>query len=765
MSKKEEICSVEARDLRACREGLDKFAIIARTDLRGKITFVNDLFCKISGYKREELIGKDHRIINSGHHPKEFFKEMWDTLLAGDIWRGEVCNKAKDGTLYWVNTTALSLKNDKGEIEEFIAYRYLINEQKEYEKKLERAQSLAKIGSWDFNLESGKISWSKEMFNIFPENIEDGEPSYEKHRSTIHPEDVANWESVVNQCLIDAKSYKMVFRTYRKGNPDEVVYVEARGQGNIVDGKVASLSGTCQDISEAVLREKELSVILESNHFGIWKFNPVTQDLHWDQSMYELFGVNPSNFSGAYDAWQKTLHPDYLERAVKDFEDALSGNGNFDSSFKVVTEDGVEKYIGARAIIDRDSKGNPIFVTGVNWDTTREHEAMEQMRKAEKAKAEFLANMSHEIRTPMNGIIGMLELLNDTELSPSQKDMLDTVLSSSETLLTILSDILDISKIEAGKLVLSKNNFNLDKLIKGVSDLMASKASSNGSTLRYFVPEDSPKFFLGDDTRIRQIITNFVSNAVKFTKEGNVELGYEILSQSEAEAKLRIYVKDDGIGISKEDQENLFQAFVQADSSITRKFGGTGLGLAICSKLASLMGGQISLESDIGKGSKFCLELSLPLGESFLKREEKQKLHQDFSKDYPHQILLVEDNKINQKVAKMTLKKLGYDCDIANDGQEAVDLIIQKSPDYYTLVLMDMQMPVLDGISATKKLVELFKEKTPTIVALTANAFEKDRQECFEAGMKGYLSKPLKKNDLMEVLSQYSQKEGLKKSS
>ncbi|MCR9204514.1 MAG: PAS domain-containing protein, partial [Halobacteriovoraceae bacterium] len=624
--KKIEIDSKELHDLEAYRKGLDNFAIIARTDTQGKITYVNDLFCSVSGYAREELIGKDHRIINSGKHPKSFFKELWDTVLSGEIWRGEVCNKAKDNSLYWVNTTVLPLKSKAGEIEEFIAFRYLINEQKSHEERLkgslrflegiqnnashaivssdkkgiitsfnkkaeemlgykadeligketpaiwhdleevimrskqfskelgrniepgfgtfvchtdlgkknefewtyvrkdgtkfpvfisitaiknevgeligylglandisdkrelekevhkknqmlESAQSLAKIGSWNFDLTTGKISWSKEMYNIFPENVEDGEPEFEKHRSSIHPEDVKHWESIVNKCVADGEPYKMIFRTYKKEDPSEFVYVEARGQGFLENGKVRWISGTCQDITESVIRERELSLILESNKIGIWKFNPIINDLHWDQSMYELFGVKQSDFSGAYDAWLKTLHEDSFEIAQKEFQEALAGDGHFDTNFKIKTPDGKVLYIGGRAIIDRDQNGRAVFVTGVNWDRTKEHEAMDKMKKAEKAKSEFLANMSHEIRTPMNGIIGMLDLLKDTSLSDSQRNMLDTVLSSSETLLTILSDILDISKIEAGKLTFEKVDFDLDKAIKGISDLLASKAT------------------------------------------------------------------------------------------------------------------------------------------------------------------------------------------------------------------------------------------------------------------------------------------------
>ena len=775
---------VKLIELETYKKGLDEHAIIARTDLNGKIIYVNKKFCEISGYRVDELIGSDHRLINSGTHPKEFFEQMWERIKFGDSWRGEICNKAKDGSIYWVDTTILPLKDSQNEIIEFMAFRYDITEKKISEleqKKLEkellakneelrRAQSISKMGSWSFCLDTGRISWTREMFNIFPEHFSDGEPDFERHKSTIHPEDVELWQKKVERCVADGKPYSMRFRTHKKDDENEIVWVEARGEGNLENDRVISISGTCQDITEAVFKDKELTLILESNQVGVWKFNPISNELSWDKGMYELFEVDEQTSTGAFDTWQKTLHEDCLERATKDFFDALSGDGNFESSFVIRTKSGI-KYIGARAIIERDKNGNAIFVMGLNWDRSREQRIQDELERAEQiaksaehAKTEFLANMSHEIRTPMNGIVGMTDLLGETSLSLEQMEMLNIIKASSGTLLSLVNDILDLSKIEAKKLEIEKVGFDLNCCLEEVCGLLEFKAREKGIKFIKEFTSENQRWVLGDTTRLKQIIMNFLANAIKFTSEGAITIGYHhIIIKDEHASFFKLYVQDTGIGIAKEDQAKLFEAFVQADTSITRRFGGSGLGLTICSQLAKLMQGKVYLESEKGKGSTFYLEIPLEevTQENFevkdmnpLKGEES-----DFGTFYPHKILLAEDNKVNQKVVCMTLEKLGYSCDIVNDGVEVLEIMSKKVEGYYSLILMDMQMPNLDGISTTEKIIDLYRDKAPKVVALTANAFSADKLRCLEVGMVGYLSKPLDRKELKVILKNFSLKQ------
>ncbi|MCP4914185.1 MAG: PAS domain-containing protein [Oligoflexia bacterium] len=761
-------------------------AIISTTK-KGIITSFNKQAEKMLGYKADELINKSspaifHDLDEVVARTEKFNEKLGLKMEPGFKTFVCHCDKGlknefewiyvhKDGTKFPVLLSITQIIDEAGVVTGYLGIARDISEkiklQEEVVRKndqLEQAQSLSKVGSWSFDVLSGEISWSNEMYNIFPERIEDGEPAFEKHRSTIHPEDVEYWEGVVGQCIADGKEYKMTFRTHRLGDEHSTVWVEARGRGTVVDGKVVKLSGTCQDITEAVIKEKELSVILENNSIGTWRFNPITSELFWDQGMYDLFGIKKGDGIEVYETWLNTLHPDWLEKAQKDFEDALKSDGNFESSFKIITKDGEVKDIGARAIIDRDKDRNPVYVTGVNWDRTKEQTVLDELKKAERIKSEFLANMSHEIRTPMNGIIGVLELLNETDLSEKQKEMLDIVLGSSQTLLTILSDILDISKIEAGKLNIENNDFDVVHLLKSVTKLMESKAAENKTslTLKKGCQERESFWVKGDEMRIRQILTNFISNAVKFTKNGEIEVGCELLEEEGEKKTLLFSVKDNGIGIDQKDQEKLFEAFVQADSSITRKFGGTGLGLTISSYLAKIMGGKVFFQSKKNVGSTFFFKVEL-VASSQTQEEVNSREIEDIDIS-SFKILLVEDNKVNQKVAKMMLKKLGYECDAIDDGSKALSQIKEKGVDYYSLILMDMQMPVMDGLTATKELIKEWGEEAPPIIALTANAFDTDKEECFKAGMVDYLSKPIKKDILKETLLRFVQLE-LKKSS
>jgi signal transduction histidine kinase/CheY-like chemotaxis protein len=366
----------------------------------------------------------------------------------------------------------------------------------------------------------------------------------------------------------------------------------------------------------------------------------------------------------------------------------------------------------------------------------------------------FLANMSHEIRTPMNGLLGMVSLLSDTKLSSEQSNMLETITSCGKGLLHVLNDILDYSKFESGNLELERLDFELIKCIDEIIYLSSFEASNKNINIVFEIDQITPKYLTGDIIRIKQILMNFMSNAVKFTHDGDIKI---LISSEKVDAinyKVNFAIKDTGIGISEENQKKLFQAFIQADSSITRKFGGTGLGLAITAKLANAMDGKVSVESKEGVGSTFSLFLPLEQAQSGLNLATNQH-ESKASKKLPetamtHQILVVEDNPINQIVAEKMLKKLGFSCDIAVNGLEALTAVANKK---YSLIFMDMQMPVMDGLSATKKIVEKYGNKRPTIVAMTANVFQEDRDRCINAGMNDFIAKPIDEAELLRVLS------------
>lgn len=354
----------------------------------------------------------------------------------------------------------------------------------------------------------------------------------------------------------------------------------------------------------------------------------------------------------------------------------------------------------------------------------------------------------------MNGILGTLQLLQDTKMDGVQSDYVKIAYSSAESLLSILNDILDFSKIAARKMVLEDIPFSLQALVQDLVTLFTSQAQAKNVALVAEIDPRVPEMLLGDPTRMRQVLINFMTNGIKFTEQGEVRVVVQCLSAFASRVMLRIEVRDTGIGISEKKQHDLFQSFTQADGSTTRKYGGTGLGLAIVRQLVLLMGGKIGVESVPGQGSVFWCELDFPVAAMGAQDEEKKAQAAPAEGVLQGHVLLVEDNKVNQLVAGKMLAGMGLTVDLAENGEKALAALAENR---YDLVLMDCQMPVLDGYEATKafRSREIQGEKRLPIIAMTANAMEGDRRKCLEAGMDDYLAKPVKKELLRKLLGQW----------
>ncbi|WP_020591422.1 hybrid sensor histidine kinase/response regulator [Kiloniella laminariae] len=635
-------------------------------------------------------------------------------------------------------------------------------------RQMREAEILGKVGYWAFDVSSSLLEWSDGVFAVHDRDLAKGMPRLEQAMAYYHPDDHDEVAGLFTRAQQTGAAFEFQKRIVSDKGEEKTVFVrgevKAGKTGQVIFGVLIDVTDQMTIKGQYAAVKQRFDLARQSTEIGVWEYDIVTQKLTWDDGMFTLYGITEQDFQGVYADWADRLHPDDLEQASSDITRAVETNEPFYSRFRVVQPDGTTRWINGRAKVFADSQGRGSRMIGVNFDITETVEseakiktALDQAEQANAAKSDFLAVMSHEIRTPLNAIMGMLELLDNSKLTSLDLQLVKTARSSSEQLLTVLSDILDMSRIEAGKLEIEARPFNVLSTLQQIMSLHNSIAQEKGLTIRYSLPEDSPPVLSGDDNRIRQIIGNFLSNAIKFTPKGTISVDATVIptSPEETDAVFTIKVTDQGIGIPKEKVTALFQPFEQIDGGRTRKYGGTGLGLSICKRLAEAMGGTVGCDSEEGKGSSFWLRLELPIS-----HEAKQSPKRDLKDVVLPQlkILAAEDARPNQfLLINMLQKKLGMDLHVVGNGALAVEAVQE---DDYDVILMDVQMPVMDGVTATKAIRALDAPcATIPIIGLTANALSEQRDEYLGAGMTYCLTKPIDWRELIVTLASIKEPE------
>lgn len=541
-------------------------------------------------------------------------------------------------------------------------------------------------------------------------------------------------------------------------------------------GEITHIVGSARNISERKKLEeekKELSrrykLATSAAEIGVWKLDLDTNEIIWDEYMFKIYETEEDK-SYSYEDWTEHIYYKDKEKTTRTFRETIKNNEIFSHEFRIKTDTGKVKYIKAfgKPILEKDQ---PVEVIGVNYDITEKEKALKKLedyskelklknielkqasykaREASRAKSEFLSTMSHEIRTPMNSIIGMAELLQDTNLNEQQKKYVNIFQNAGESLLTLINDILDLSKIEAGKVELEKKEFNLVRTVENIAEMISVRAYEKGLEMPLRISSKIPECVIGDSDRFRQVLINLLGNAVKFTESGQVFLDLRIDPDfSEAnKTKVIFAVKDTGIGIAEEKQETIFNSFTQADASSTRKYGGTGLGLTISKQLVELMGGEIWLKSSPGLGSTFYFSLPFEvLNEEIEYLEIKSQQFNDL------RILTVDDNSTNNFILQEIMAEKGAEVDTASSGEEALEVLAEsiEADNPYQIILMDNFMPKKSGLEIAAEIKKKFKIDNLQIIILSSD-FENKYLETYKAFIDDYMMKPIRKKELFSLL-------------
>jgi PAS domain S-box-containing protein len=745
----------------------DNINAVIIADAQGCIEWINKSFSRMTGFTLDEVIGKKPgQVLQGRDTDPETVAYLSRQVKAGEPFNCEILNYSKTGEKYWLRVIGQAIRNTNGELTGFFALEEDITHEKIAKDKLQESEK--RLSTLVNNLHTALllvdenekvIHVNKRLVDMF-KIVGDAK----KLRGTTS-------ENLANQIKNILKDPVGFMQLHRRSIEKKVMFMDIEielSDGQFfafnfipifVDKEYKGYILNFTDITARKHYEKTLEIqeakyrnIIANMNLGLMEVDRNDNIEYANQSFCEISGFTEEDLIGkkASDIFllknSKNLIRDknqQREKGISDFYELQVKRGDGELRWWLIS--GAPNY---------DDQGEIIGSIGIHLDITQqkklEHQLEAARNKAEEAsqaKESFLANMSHEIRTPLNAIVGMVRELSKGQLTQKQNSYLHNAETASQHLLSIINNILDISKIEAGVFVLEERPFDIRILINETISIMSGNASGKMLDLEEVISDNVKWVLIGDQTRIKQILINIIGNAIKFTEKGKVSIHCRGEETKDSGQLILLEVQDTGIGMEQSFSQNLFKKFTQEDRSTARKYGGTGLGMALTYELVKLMGGTIEVTSEKGKGTKVDIRLLLPVGDESMLKSDWEK--GDYGLLENIKVLLVEDNKLNRLVASNTLALYNMQITEATNGQEAIECIKKED---FDLILMDLQMPVMDGITATKIIRTKLHKETP-IIALTANAFKKEIAVCLSSGMNDYVIKPFEEHELYRLMA------------